>query len=262
MPPLSLTEKQIEFIKANRLLMSGSDMAKKFGVGKSVVNRYMRKNGLSVSDELKAFFRTNKNIGKTTSTPKIDKYLQENYLSVPIKTMSKEINKSSSFVTKRMEQLDLVIPGEIIEQRKENSRYKKGNTPVNKGVPMSKDVYEKAKATMFKKGNKPHNMLPIGSEVVRKDKRTGNSYVLIKIAEYKLIYKHIHAWEQANGKVPKGHNVVFRDGNQMNCDITNLECISNSELMQRNTIHRFPEELKTNIRLLTKLKKKINEKQK
>jgi hypothetical protein len=55
--------------------------------------------------------------------------------------------------------------------------------------------------------------------------------------------------------------VVFKDGNQLNCIIENLECISNAELMQRNTIHRFPAELKSTIRLVNKLKRNINAKE-
>ena len=33
-------------------------------------------------------------------------------------------------------------------------------------------------------------------------------------------------WEQHHGKIPKGHNIVYLDGNPLNCDISNLECTS------------------------------------
>ena len=35
-------------------------------------------------------------------------------------------------------------------------------------------------------------------------------------------------WEQHHGKVPDGYCVVYLDGNPLNCDISNLECTTNS----------------------------------
>lgn len=88
-----------------------------------------------------------------------------------------------------------------------------------------------------------------------------DGYVEIRIRKGKYVLKHRHVWEQANGKVPKGYIVVFKDRNQNNIVVENLELISREENMQRNTIHRFPYELKSTIRLVNKLKRTINEKQ-
>ena len=146
-----------------------------------------------------------------------------------------------------------------------NFRFKKGQTSWNKGVKkdqyiekMPNDSYLKMIKTCFKKGNTPHNACPVGYEVLRKDKG-GKSYWMIKIAESsKLVYKHKHIWEQANGPITKGHNIIFKDGNTHNCTIENLECISNAELMRRNSIQRFPPELISTIKLLHKLKRKTH----
>jgi len=83
---------------------------------------------------------------------------------------------------------------------------------------------------------------------------------MIKLpGQRKLVYKHKWVWEQATGKkVPKAHNIVFKDGDNLNTNIENLECISNAELMRRNTIHRYPQELVSQIRKVSKLKKLIN----
>ena len=62
---------------------------------------------------------------------------------------------------------------------------------------------------------------------------------------------------KANGKIPKGMIVVFKDGNTMNCVIENLELISFSENMRINSIYRFPQEVREVIRLTGKLKRKI-----
>lgn len=55
--------------------------------------------------------------------------------------------------------------------------------------------------------------------------------------------------------------VTFRDRNPQNVVIENLELISRQEGMKRNSIQNYPKEVKSTIRLLSKLKKIINEKQ-
>ena len=37
--------------------------------------------------------------------------------------------------------------------------------------------------------------------------------------------KHKHIWEQANGKVPEGHVLLFLDGDVNNCELENLYCV-------------------------------------
>ena len=135
-------------------------------------------------------------------------------------------------------------------------RYAKGREPENKGKPMSKELYDKCKATMFKKGHEPHNTYYDGHERICKD-----GYIEVRIRKGKYVAKHRYLWEQSNGKVPKGYILIFKDKNQQNTSLDNLELISREENMKRNTIHRFPNELKTTIRLINKLKKTINEKQ-
>lgn len=43
--------------------------------------------------------------------------------------------------------------------------------------------------------------------------------------------KRLHriVWSQERGPVPKGHKVVFKDGDRLNCDISNLECLPAAE---------------------------------
>ena len=62
----------------------------------------------------------------------------------------------------------------------------------------------------------------------------------------------------ANGQVPDGYNIIFRDGNTLNCVLENLECISDSELMRRNTIHNLPVEVQELIHLKAQLTRAIN----
>jgi len=70
---------------------------------------------------------------------------------------------------------------------------------------------------------------------------------------------HRHEWEQTYGPIPKGFNIVFKDGNSLNCDIDNLQMVTNDELMYKNTIMRYPPEMRRAFRLIGKLTRKINE---
>lgn len=57
-----------------------------------------------------------------------------------------------------------------------------------------------------------------------------------KTYEQNWIFKHHYIWEQANGKIPDGHIVIFLDGNRENFDIDNLYCIPRQyqTLLMRN----------------------------
>ena len=141
-------------------------------------------------------------------------------------------------------------------------RFKKGTPAHNKGKKiieyMPAESIKRCAETQFKKGMQPHNVMSDWQESIKTDSK-GRQYKTIKLPGAKtLTFKHVWVWEQANGKVPKGFNIVFKDKNTMNCEIENLECISNAELMLRNTIQRYPRELKHVIRLTAKLNKIIN----
>lgn len=138
----------------------------------------------------------------------------------------------------------------------ENGRFRKGHTPINKGKKMLPHVYAIAKRTMFKKGNKPHNTKYNGYERIGKD-----GYTEVRVKKGKYVAKHRLVWEKANGKVPAGHIVTFRDRNPLNIKLENLELITRKENMMRNTIQRFPAEVHSAIRLVNKLKRVIHEKQ-
>ena len=101
--------------------------------------------------------------------------------------------------------------------------FEKGHIPANKGkkgycAPGSEKGW-------FKKGQIPHNHVPVGTEVM-----TTDGYLKIKIAEPKQWrFKHIMEWEKYNGKVPEGCMISFKDGDHYNCSIENLMCITKAE---------------------------------
>lgn len=109
--------------------------------------------------------------------------------------------------------------------------YPKGHVPANKG---KRGVScGRMAVTQFKKGNKSANWVPIGTERISKD-----GYVEVKIADGRLNKnwksKHLCVWETANGPVPKGHVVIFGDGNKQNFDLANLLLVTRAQLVRLN----------------------------
>lgn len=141
-------------------------------------------------------------------------------------------------------------------------RFKKGQESVNKGKRqqefMSDEAIERSKSTRFKKGNIPHNAYTEdGIEKVRVSK--GKPYIYVRIGLGVWREKHRILWEAANGKIEKGYNIQFKDGNTLNCTLQNLYKINRSEQLKQNTIHRYPDDIKRTIITLSKLKRKLKE---
>lgn len=95
-------------------------------------------------------------------------------------------------------------------------RFQKGQEPANKG---KKGVCAAGcEKSWFKKGHVPANYRPVGSERVNAD-----GYIEVKVADpNKWKLKHRVVWESANGKIPKGYIIIFRDNDKTNTDIDNL----------------------------------------
>jgi hypothetical protein len=150
--------------------------------------------------------------------------------------------------------MELQKQGKRLKESGQAHRFKKGDKPTNYGKKMSPELYEKCKGTMFKKGARPVNWKPDGSERTDVD-----GYTMIKV-NGKFIQKHVHIWNQHHGEVPKGSAVIFKDGNRQNLIIENLILVTRKELMLKNTIQRYDPELQFTMKVLSKLKKKIDAK--
>lgn len=255
------TPEVIQFVLDNYLKMSRRKMAAHFRFSETVIESVFKKYDLKVPKELTIKFRIESVTGKTSFTPEEDSFITENYLTMPIKSMAKKLGRSYTGIRGRLENLNLVIPKEIIEQRKLDSQIKKGNIPKNKGRKqvdyMSPEMIARTARTRFKKGQIPHNTLQDWQESIVKDKR-GIPYIKIKVpGERRLIFKHVWLWRESNGKIPKGSIIVFKDKNTMNCVLENLERITKAENMLRNSIQNYPEELREIIVLKRNLERII-----
>jgi hypothetical protein len=116
-----------------------------------------------------------------------------------------------------------------------DKRFKKGHTPVNKGT---KGLYNVGgNKTSFKKGQDAHNYRPVGSERVDSD-----GYLLVKVSDKgpwhkRWRHKHKVLWEESKGPIPKGHVLIFADGNKQNISLNNLLLATNSQLARLNQNH-------------------------
>lgn len=52
---------------------------------------------------------------------------------------------------------------------------------------------------------------------------TGNYY-----KRHITIFLHRYVWEKNNGPIPPGYHIHHKDGNKLNSEISNLECLSAS----------------------------------
>ena len=76
--------------------------------------------------------------------------------------------------------------------------------------------------------------------------------------------KHHLVWEDAHGKIPKGHLIIFKDNNSLNCDLDNLMCISRAEqaVINNKGLNEYTNELKDVAVNIAKLKIAVSKREK
>lgn len=187
-----------------------------------------------------------------TPMPELIKIFGRPYWSIYSKAYALDLRRSEAYLASE----------HACRLRRENnpgvgSRFKKGNESWNKGVRFV--AGGRSAETRFEPGTMPHNHVPVGTERVTRDGITQRKTHDDGAPHRRWKSVHMILWEELRGPVPTGHIVVFRDRNTANIHIDNLELITRAENMRRNTIHRYPPELKETIRQLGRLKKAISE---
>lgn len=139
-------------------------------------------------------------------------------------------------------------------------QYQKGHVPHNKGLRRPGWHRGRMKETQFPKGNCPQTWRPVGTEVLDRD-----GYRKRKIADdrtrpsrFNWKFVHVLVWETAHGPVPKGHAVVFRNGDRADIRLANLELVTRRTLMKRNSVHTLPKPLADTIQLLGALNRQLH----
>ena len=146
------------------------------------------------------------------------------------------------------------------------TRFQPGLVPANNGLRRPGYAPGNVAATQFRKGNRPHTWVPVGSHRVNSD-----GYLDRKVTDDGPPYKHwvgVHrlVWIEANGPVPDGYAVVFRPGRKTTVleaiTLDALELVSRRELMARNTVNNLPPELAKLVQLRGALNRQINKRAK
>ncbi|WP_313026704.1 HNH endonuclease signature motif containing protein [Pseudomonas lopnurensis] len=191
--------------------------------------------------------------------------LRMRYADEPTETIAAELGRSVANVYGKAKRLGLskseaflasALAGRLNGSQGVTHRFSKGHMPWNKGkkgLPSAGRMAE----TQFRKGSKPGNWLPIGSYRTNQD-----GYLQRKVSDTGYpprdwVSVHVLLWEEHNGPVPPGHCLCFKDGNKQYIELENLELITRAERMRRNTIHRYPPELRDAIRAVGRLKHTI-----
>lgn len=148
-------------------------------------------------------------------------------------------------------------------------RFFKGQASWNKGLHYSPGG--RSVETRFKKGNMSgaaqHNYLPIGTLRVNTDgyleRKTTDDPSLAPARRWIPIHRLV--WIAAYGQVPSGYIVVFKPGLRSavldEITLDKVELISRAENMKRNTLHRYPKEVVSAMRLHASLNRQINNKE-
>jgi len=139
--------------------------------------------------------------------------------------------------------------------KKNRASFIKGIIPWNTGT---KGIC-KANNGSFKKGIIPYNTGHDGDIRIRKNKKR-KPYKFYRVSKMHWIHYHRKIWMDTYGPIPAGYIIVFKNNDQMDVRIENLEMITREENMRRNTIQKYPEELRVTMQTLGRLKHLINEK--
>lgn len=190
-------------------------------------------------------------------TEEENQFLIDNVKGITLKELTKRFNErfklnlSESSISNRKNKLK-------IKSGITGGQFVKGQIPANKGKKwdeyLTKEQQEKARATTFKKGNIPGNRRELFEERIDKD-----GYIAIKVQDGNLNknwqQKHRYIYECHYGKIPKGHKVIFLDGNNRNFDIDNLKLVSNAEelIMNRRKLRYNDKELTESGYLIAKI---------
>lgn len=142
------------------------------------------------------------------------------------------------------------------------TQFKPGQVPHNKGLRRPGWHRGRMKTTWFKRGQRSgkaaaHHM-PVGRT------RLIEGYVYRKVSDipnvpYTVNWKPEHhlVWAAAHGPVPKGHALIFRNGDRTDVRLDNLQLLTRRELMARNSVQNLPPALRQAVQLLGALNRKI-----
>lgn len=195
------------------------------------------------------------------SNESISQRVGRSVASVNNRAHTLDLYKSEAYMRRTLEKL-----GVALKTSGARSRFPKGHVPLNKGLRRPGWHRGRMQQTQFKKGSRNGRAedlwKPIGTVRISKD-----GYLERKINEGMPLQRrwravHLLVWEAANGPLPPGHAVAFKNRNRKDVRLENLELLTRADLMRRNTVHNLPPELKKTVYALGSLKSTITKKTK
>lgn len=186
-------------------------------------------------------------------TPEEEASLRKLYATHTARQIGELLGRSKASIKNRIHKLGLVCG-------KNPGRFAPGAAPWNKGI--SFNAGGRSAETRFKPGHLSGRAKqiakPIGHERISKD-----GYLERKISDDPVFNRrwravHILLWEAAHGPLPKGHAIVFKDGDKRHIALDNLQLVTRDELMLRNTLHNYGPEIARVIQLKGAITRQIN----
>lgn len=259
-----LTSADKAYIRRNRLKLSAKAMARQIGCSNTSVLRFLRKEGITPPKNLIYKMVSETLMGRTSFTKEEDQFIRENYLKIPVKVLGEKMGRSFTGTMNRLKLMGLAIPDDVKKRNIQAGRIQKGDSPFNKGKKqvdyMSPAGIRRSAKTRFKKGHVSPNTKRDGYITVRNlDGKNGDpAYKYIRLSKNNWVPLHQYRWEKKHGKVKRGQCLWFKDGDTLNCRLSNLELITRAENMRRNSIHNYPAEIKQAIHTLAVYNRKLN----
>lgn len=223
------TEEHIEFLRKGYKTMSirnltvafneEFDLHKSLGAIGSILPRH------NITTKILNRPRTLSGNYRSFTEEQVD-FIKREYKYLSLKGLTEAFNKEFG-TNKGVNQLRYFITNHKISSGRTGC-FEKGSVSWNKGLT----GYMGPNVTSFKKGHLPAGTRQVGDErICSKD-----GYALVKVQEpdpnvpgrkTRWKPKHVDVWEKEHGPVPKGHIVIFLDGDKTNCDdINNLVMIT------------------------------------
>lgn len=193
-------------------------------------------------------------------TEKEDQVLVKRFADTHTAVLARELKRSYGAVAQHARLIGLKKSAAFYASAMaRRTRFVKGQPSWNKGL--SYQPGGRCAETQFKPGQKPKTWVPVGTEVVDEEgylKRKVRDDAPKGMSRQNWVFVHRALWEQHHGPIPRGHAVVFRNGDKSDIRIENLELVTRRALMARNTVHNLPKPIAQLVQLKGAVMRQIN----
>lgn len=202
--------------------------------------------------------------------PVEDAMLRAQYPHMQTKIIALMLERTLTTVYQRAQRLGLAkspefyahpASGRTTGRQGISSRFVKGQVSWNKGQHF--DAGGRSHLTRFKpggalQGTAAHNWKPVGSMRVNNE-----GYIDVKWDQKRKgagawVAVHRLNWIGANGPIPPGHMLRFKDGNRRNPLVENLMLVTRKDHIRLNWHERYPKSLRQLVQLRGAITRQIN----